>query len=404
MPENKRALELAAGAVGSAQGLPHREMKAAGAPRYGFVDLLRGFALVVMIETHVVNAYLPRETRESALFFWLSFVNGLVAPSYLFASGFSLILQARRKWDDFLRIGPAFGKHLRRLGFILLVAYYMHLPYFGLSRFLTPQGLTFWKSALQVDVLHCIVVSLLLVDALILLTRRPALLAWTTGALALAASLATPWIWKQDFIGRVPLSLAMFLNPHGVSLFPVFPWLSFLLAGSCAAVIFLEAVGRGGESRFMSFTFWGAAAVIPAALFARTLPLFSAWNENFYRTSPFYVLIRLACVVMLCAGLYFMEKRFRWVPAPIRLAGQESLIVYGAHLLLIYSILRQPPIANQFGKEAGYPVCIALSAALIILMLLLAWLWHNWKRNYPRSAKLAPAALAALNIAIFVLR
>src|SRR5512137_2256527 len=80
------------------------------AARYGFIDLLRGFALVVMIETHVINAYLPAASRHSWFFFWLTFFNGLVAPTFLFASGFSLMLQGRRNWEDWLHFRPPFWK------------------------------------------------------------------------------------------------------------------------------------------------------------------------------------------------------------------------------------------------------------------------------------------------------
>ncbi|MGD0307885.1 MAG: heparan-alpha-glucosaminide N-acetyltransferase domain-containing protein [Acidobacteriota bacterium] len=377
--------------------------KSGGGQRFGFVDLLRGLALIVMVETHVVNAYLPKSARECAFFFWLSFVNGLVAPSFLFASGFSLILQARRKWEDFLHSGPAFRKHLRRMGFILLAAYFLHLPHFGLSRYLAPQNQAFWKSAFQVDVLQCIVVSLLVIDALIFLTRKPKVHFWAVATIGVAATLLTPWIWAQDFTTRLPLPLAMFLNPHGVSLFPIFPWISFVAAGSCAAMLFLEAVEKRVDERFMARSFWLAAAAIAAALLARGMPLFHSWNVDFYKISPLYVLIRLGCVMILCTGLYAMEKRLGWVPNAIRLAGQESLLVYCAHLLLIFSVLRRPPVSMILGREAGYGFCFLISAVLILLMLCLAAVWHGWKGGHPHLAKLVPAGLVAVNLIIFLL-
>jgi len=378
--------------------------KSGGSQRFGFVDLLRGLALIVMVETHVVNAYLPKTAREHAFFFWLSFVNGLVAPSFLFASGFSVIIQARRQWEDFLHSGPAFRKHLRRLGFILLAAYYLHLPHFGLSRYLAPQNQAFWKTAFQVDVLQCIVVSLLAIDALIFLTRRPRIHFWAVATVGISATLLTPWFWAQDFSARMPLPLAMFLNPHGVSLFPIFPWISFVAAGSCAALLFLEAVEKHEDARFMTRSFWLAAAAIAAALLVRGLPLFHSWNVDFYKISPLYVLIRLGCVVILCAGLYAMEKKLGWMPNAIRLAGQESLLVYCAHLLLIFSVLRRPPVSTILGREAGYGFCFLMSAVLILLMLCLAAVWHGWKRNHPRSTRMALVGLVALNVVVFLLR
>jgi uncharacterized membrane protein len=375
-----------------------------GTTRYGFIDLLRGWALVVMIETHVVNAYLPPASRKSAFFFWLSFVNGLVAPSFLFASGFSLVLQARRHWGAWTRLEPAFWKQMRRLGFILLVAYYMHLPHFGLSKYLTPQDPAFWKAAFQVDVLQCIVVSLLVIDFLIILLRKPGLFVSGACVAGAGAALITPWMWRQDFIATIPLPAALYLNPHGVSLFPLFPWISFAIAGSCAAHFFLNAVDGKSDPRYMRNVAFIAAAAIPVALYARHQTLFSPWEPGFYTTSPLYVAVRLGCVLILCSGLYFMEKRLDWVPGMIRLAGQESLLVYCAHLLLIFSILRQPPVVNLLGRQAGYVACFALSLALILLMLLAARIWHAGKRDYPGYARSALIAAVGFSAIVFLLR
>jgi len=375
-----------------------------GAPRYGFVDLLRGFALVVMIETHVVNAYLPAALRRGEFYFWLSFVNGLVAPAFLFASGFSLVLQARRKWEDWLRLGPAFRKQMRRMGFILLVAYFIHLPDFGLRKFLVPHDQAFWKKAFQVDVLQCIVVSLLLIDLLILLTRRRGAFFWVAASTGVTAAVATPWIWAQDFTARLPLSLAMYLNPHGASLFPLFPWISFVLAGSCVGHLFLNSIEKRADAGFMRSAFYFGAAAIAFGWLARAVPLFHAWNSRYFLTSPLYVLVRLGCVVVLCAGLYAMEKRFGWVPGAIRLAGQESLLVYTLHLMLIFGVLRGKGMAAVFGLEAGYAACVLLSVAIIVLMLALAGLWHGLKRNRPKLARATLAAAIGIILLLFLLQ
>ena len=375
-----------------------------GGRRYGFVDLLRGFALVLMIETHVVNAYLPAVLRRGEFFFWLSFVNGLVAPSFLFASGFSLVLQARRKWEDWLRLGPAFRKQMRRMGFILLVAYFIHLPDFGLRKFLAPHDQAFWKQAFQVDILQCIVVSLLAIDLLILLTRRREVFFWAAAAAGVAAALATPWIWARDFTTHLHLFLAMFLNPHGASLFPLFPWISFVLAGSCVGHLFLNSIEKRADAGFMRRACYFGAAAIAFGWLARAVPLFSAWNQGYYRTSPLYVLVRLGCVVVLCAALYTMEKRFGWVPGAIRLAGQESLLVYTLHLMLIFGILRGKGVAALLGLQAGYVACFLMSAAIILLMLGLAVLWNRLKRNRPKLARAVLAGLVGIILLLFLLQ
>jgi uncharacterized membrane protein len=374
------------------------------AVRYGFVDLLRGFAMVVMIETHVMNAYLPMELkRGSEFFFWLSFVNGLVAPAFLFASGFSLMLQGNIQWENWLRFRPPFWKHMRRLGFIVLVAYYTHMQSLSLSRYLTHwnDGLM-WRKSLQVDVLQCIIVSLLVVHLLILILRKKSLLPWGLALLSLGVALTTPLVWSRSYIGDMPLSVALFLNPHEVSLFPIFPWICFVLAGSFAACFFLKSVGVKKIPQFMKVAAGLGILMIVAGLLLRNVNYTLPGYVNFYTTSPLYSMIRIGCVLLIMAMLYRLEAKGKWIPTPVQLAGQESLLVYGVHLWVIFAFLRGKDLGPILGKQMGYLPCFLLSAAIIVAMLLLAKYWHALKRKHPVGTRRGQAIAVLLVIAVFL--
>ncbi len=388
------------------QGRGAGKARASGKPsvRYGFIDLLRGFALVVMIETHIVNAYLPADVRLRPFFFWLTFVNGLVAPTFLFASGFSIMLQGTRQWENWLHFRPPFWKQMSRLGFITLVAYYSHLDDFKLSRYLHPEDPDIFRKSLQVDILQCIVASLLIIHILIFLFRKPNRLAW--GALSLAAGVAflTPLMWSRDFSRDLPLAFALFLNPHGISLFPLFPWITFILAGTVAAIFFLGSVERKGDGHFMLYMSLGGTAMIVAGLLARGAPVTLPGHHSFYTTSPLYVFIRLGCVLIICSGLYALERFRKWRPGPILVAGQESLLVYGVHLWVIFALLRGKHVGPLLGLEAGYIGCFALSLAVIVLLLILARLYHTLKMSYPEWTRYGRIATVLTLIAVFILR
>ena len=399
-----KTVEEADPAAGSMGKPDSAAQPAAKPPRYGFVDLLRGFALIVMIETHVVNSYLPASARHSQFFFWLMFFNGLVAPSFLFASGYSVILQANRLWDDWLHFRLPFWKQMRRLGFITLVAYYSHVQHFKLSKYLNPDNPGIWAKTLQVDILQCIVGSLVAVHLLILVTRKKSRFAWGAAIVAAAVLLVTPWMWAQDFRRLMPLSMALFLNPHGISLFPLFPWISFLLAGCCASCLFLRATEGKLDARFMRNSVIVGATMIAAGLLLRMTPYSLPGQANFYTTSPLYVIIRIGCVLLICALLYWLEKYIHWIPKPVRLAGQESLLVYGVHLWVIFALLRGKHVGPVLGLEAGYVRCFIMSAIIIVFMLWLARNWHALKTNYPRFTKLAQAAAVIIMIIVFLLR
>jgi uncharacterized membrane protein len=373
--------------------------------RYAFIDLLRGFALLMMIETHVVNAYYPVALRKgSEFFFWLTFLNGLVAPAFLFAAGFSIVLQSQTQWDQWLRFRLSFWKQMRRLGFILLVAYYSHLQGFKFSRYLMNRdNAEMWAKTFQVDILQCVVVSILVVHALILLLRKRWLLPWGTSILAGIVALATPWIWSMDLQGRLPASLAMLVSPHKISLFPIFPWICFVLAGSCACHFFLKRVETHKEHSFArDIAIWGTLMIV-VGLLLRGIPFTLPGYVNFYTTSPLYLVIRIGCILLICSLLYGLEKKICWIPETIQMAGQESLLVYGVHLWVIFSFLRGKRMAGILGLEAGYMRCFLMSLLIALLMLSLAGLWHFLKKNCPVQAKFWQALTVLIMIAVFVL-
>lgn len=276
---------------------------------------------MVMVEGHVVNSYLPHEFRRQALFSCLDFFNGLITAVFLFTSGFSIILQGSRLWDDWLHFRLALWKQMRRLGFILMVGYYLHLYGFRFSAYLRNPQL--WRETLQVDILQCIVTSLLFVHLLIFVFRRRTYFVWGAVACAVLFALITPWMWAQDFAKHLPLSLALFLNPHGISLFPLFPWICFVLSGSVVSHFFLQSVREGIDTRLMPRIAVLGVLLVAAGLLGRMSPFSLPGYQSFHTTSPLYVMIRLGCVLLMCIGLWALEKYLRWIPKPIRLRGKS---------------------------------------------------------------------------------
>jgi hypothetical protein len=109
-------------------------------------------------------------------------------------------------------------------------------------------------------------------------------------------------------------------------------------------------------------------------------------------------------VLVVCALLYLLEQSGRWIPRRIQLAGQESLMVYGVHLWVIFAFLRGKHVGARLGLQTGYAGCLVLSAVVIVFMLWLARHWHNLKRTYPRFTKFAQAATVVTLVLVFLLR
>jgi uncharacterized membrane protein len=376
--------------------------------RVQFVDLLRGWAVIVMIETHVFNATLDGNTLASTSFQYLKFVNGLVAPSFLFASGFAYAITTRRRLQDYLSFGPQLFRQIGRLLLVLFIGYCLHLPKFSFSKLVYETTEAEWSVFYQSDVLQCIAVSLLFLQGLLLLLRNERRMYSTLAAVCVQVVLATPLMWGIDFRESVPAIIAEYLNGLHNSLFPLFPWSAFILIGAVTGYHYLNARGSGvaasqagGERAMMRIAAFGAIGAIALSfaidpVAANVYPTYDYW-----RFSPSFVLLRIGLVILLLVAMYFYEQRVGVSRSSVvSLVGRESLLVYATHLLLIFGDFGTFNFGNSVNHTFGYMEAGGVTVVLLILMYGLAVAWSRIKHGSPRW-KLA-VNLSALGIFLAV--
>ena len=224
--------------------------------RFYFIDQFRGWAVLFMIETHVLNAFLNANLRSSLSYKALDFINGLVAPAFLFIAGFAFAIVAVRKWDHYLRLGRPFWQQFRRLLFVWLVGYLLHVPGFSLSRLVAAlrwqQPNVFWG----VDVLHCIAFSLLLMLLLIPLLRRQKIFFIFLALAALAMVLLTRLVYSLDIAALLPAALAGYIKRVPGSQFPLFPWLAYVWLGALVSWLWQRAKAEAREKKYFRDVFF----------------------------------------------------------------------------------------------------------------------------------------------------
>ena len=115
-----------------------------------------------MMETHVCNTLLQPSVKATRWFGYLTFINGLVAPSFLFVSGWVFVAGCSRKLDDFRALGPAFRRQFGRILLFWGLGYALHLPFYSYSRTKAWATSGDWLKFCQMDILQCIAVGLLL--------------------------------------------------------------------------------------------------------------------------------------------------------------------------------------------------------------------------------------------------
>lgn len=323
--------------------------------RLNWLDVLRGLAVIGMVETHVVNTFLHDAYDDASWRGWLSFLNGLLAPMFLWIAGYVQGLSIRKTFsrpDKVPSLSLLSSKRLSRLLVIFSIGYFLHIPW---HHWLAGKwDAESWRIFFQVDILQCLAVSLLLIVGVASVLRNTFDFGMVTllAISVLAAPLASQW-----HSGVLPLDAYLNHSSSG-SLFPLFPWLGFAAAGAL--------MSRWSPSCLI----W-----IPIAIL---LMLSGDWlaPNTFSSIHPAFFMERLGWLIVIATGVFYLARVFS--PFWLRLAGRESLFVYVAHLLILHAI----PVAGStpdrlWGKSLDLVSVLLAFFALLVTCLALALIYRS---------------------------
>ncbi len=356
-----------------------------------------------MIEVHVFNAFLLPSLQKTSWFHLLNFINGLVAPAFLFVSGFAFVLSTQNKVEELRKFKSYFWKKLSRVVLVLLVGYSLHLPYLSFHKTFTWSSKEVLLSFYNVDILQCIAAGLFIILLLRILFKNNKLFIWFLTGLTAAVAAASPFIWKIDFSEFLILPLANYLNPMHGSFFPLFPWLGFLLAGAVTSYYFLNAYKNNSEKKFIILFFFFGIILTFLAIFFQS-DIFHG-SINLINPNPFFFIERLGLTGILLSLCWFYSDWEKSKSKYITLVGKESLLVYWLHLQIIYRYFWG---GNSFESLAGKSLdaleAISITILLIFLMIIAARYWNDFKvKNKPAAKKLTAGVVAIILILFFIL-
>jgi len=366
--------------------------------RYTFIDLLRGWAILIMIEVHVFNAFLLPELKQTGWFDLLTFINGLVAPAFLFVSGFAFQVSSGSKLDDMRKFKSSFWKKLWRYVSIILIGYVLHLPYESLSMIMNKATPLQFQNIFVVDVLQCIGAGLLFLFALRLIIRSEKIYHYALIILIIVLMIVSPVFWKTNLANYFPLIVANYFNNLNGSLFPVFPWINFILVGALFAKYFLEAVTKDKEEKFIkSITIAGLVMLFVGHFF------YSGLIQDYLTIitpNPIFFIERLGYILVFSSLCWYFNKWRNTKKSFVLDASRESLLIYWLHLVVIYStVWAGKSLEIIIGPTLIVYECGVATLVLMILMVLVAKVWGWTKMKFPKYAgKIAWGVVAILFI------
>jgi len=332
-------------------------------PRIRAIDWLRGLAVLLMIQTHGLTLLRP-DLRSSSLFSSLQWIDGLVAPAFILAAGFSMALTQVRAA---LSAGAADARRrrmrrtLRRLAEVLLVGTFVNWMWFPIFR--EPRWI------LRMDILQCIGFSLLIaLPVLFALAPHPRALRWTALLLAALA------------FGLAPFAEALgppwegILNQRGSAVFPLLPWAGYVYLGAAVGSATAEKGTRGTALWLAGLAAAGILVWIATPWFQAAYP-----PHQFWVTNPANAARRWTQVCLFALLLLALEQRVpgRWrSSAPLRFVevfATSSLAGYFFHEMLLFFRIFGFSFEAVWGKSCSWPQYWAVIALLAACTFALTW-------------------------------
>lgn len=357
-----------------------------------------------MIETHVFNSLLKPFLKEEGWFHLLNFFNGLVAPSFLFVSGWAFVVASTRKLEDFRHFGPAFWQQLKRIGLVWILGYALHLPGFAYSALRSPGNEAAWQSLLQVDILHCIAPGLLVVFTIRMLVKTEARLEQVLWLGVFVIVLVSPGIWARESLEQLPKAISGYLREHAYSLFPLFPWLGFLMLGSACAITYGRADEAEGKlSLVRRMALLGIVLIALGYVFAHYgFPW--PYGSRSVRAHPVFFALRVGYVFLWVWVCWQLQKHPAIPSGWIMTLSRESLLVYVAHIVFLYHLpLGSASVARIYGKSLSPWECAGVTLFLMGLMWAMAFVWSWMKAHHKQGSQyLAYAAGGGAAVLFFV--
>lgn len=350
--------------------------------RAQFIDMLKGLALLIMIEVHVVNIFISGEIKSAWWFTYLNFINGLVAPAFTFSSGMVFVLSLQKGLDELRKFGMKFWNKLGRLMLVFLAGYSIHMSYLSLRKLSNPEYPHMLQEFLKVDILQCIAVGLIMLLMLRIIIVNDKGFYITVLLLDLFVLAFGPYAWATDFSDVIPLGIANYFNRIHGSLFPLFPWLSFILTGALIGKLYVEARIKIGEKKFSEYLIiYGTILFIGSYLL---LDFILPASVVEIKPNPFFFLQRLGVLLLLLGIFWYYINRFENYSSFILDVSRESLLVYWLHLKILYKkFWDEKSVIDFIGTELGIIEVAVITVILASIMVFLAKGWGYLKFKYP---------------------
>jgi uncharacterized membrane protein len=306
---------------------------AARPPRIVFIDALRAYAILMMLQGHFIEETLALEYQDfqNAIYKTWYFFRGITAPIFFFSTGLVfmyLLLKDNRP----LRENERVHKGLRRGVLLIALGYLLKWSFYPLISGYFPR----WYIA--VDVLQCIGLALfVLIGAYALHRLTNVSLRVLLVCLGLTIFLVNPTFEAIDW-SQLPMFFENYFSLRNGSSFTPVPWIGYTCFGGMLGVWI---------NRQPQFSFTKSFPLILLGLGFLMYWYSSRWLETIYQILPWenfvkiahnnHLFQRLGHVLIGVALVVWITRLWKKMPQLVTKIGSETLTIYAVHYVVLYS-------------------------------------------------------------------
>ena len=349
-----------------------------------FLDLMRAFAVLMMIQGHTIDTFLGDQYRtfDSDLYdIWFT-IRGFTAPIFMFVSGVTFTYLLRSQSVPFFE-NPRVNKGIHRFIILLVVGYLLRFPtprMFDFSEVNHNQWLTFFT----VDALHLIAFGILFILCLSYLAekyKRSDYLIFSIGAIIFFfAFIITEKINWANFL---PIPFAAYFYQGTGSYFPLFPWAGYVISGAMLGTYLAKnpLSFSSKEFSYKLFFFGVVSLVLCYTIHAIEDSLYE--GKTFWTDNTALIFYRLGIILMLNSLMSFISLRIKQIPDIISKIGKNTLLIYVVHVIILYGSAWIPGFGMFYPKTLNIPLSVLAALLLIVFMIWFVSLFERLK-NYRR--------------------
>lgn len=335
-----------------------------------YVDIMRAFAVIMMIQGHTVDTFLAEEyrTMESVGYSIWHTMRGFTAPIFMFTAGMIFTYLLKSDHYEFSK-NPRVKKGLKRGLMLIAIGYLLRYPTYRIFDF-SYVSQRQWDIFFAVDALHLIGFGMLVILLSLYVGKKLKInLNFVLTFLILILLTVSSFIARVEWNNYLPQILSSYLTRSYGSFFPLFPWLIYVLSGALLGNFLYKNDEIYLKKRFSFIVSLIGLSLVLISSVLFYLESITEGEIKYWMFMNGYIFVRVGYVVLINGLMAFIVRKFNTIPKIIRDTGKKTLMLYVIHIVILYGSAWFPGLYKYYSKSFT-PVETIIAVVLMLGLML----------------------------------